>query len=256
VKPAEHWSFTHRLARRLERLSPLPPREKQALEAAASIVRRYDSRDSLAKQGDAVDRVFVIVEGFACRYKLLPDGRRQIFAYMLPGDMCDTRTLLLARMDHSIAALCPVEAVILFQDSVDRLERLPGLARAFSWNAETHHSISREWLVNVGHRTSFERIGHLFCEIFERLRVVGLTHDYTCELPLTQIELADTLALSSVHVNRTLMELRHSGLVTFHSKQLVIHNYAALCTAAGFDARYLHPETAAVPGTLVPGANA
>jgi CRP-like cAMP-binding protein len=232
--------ITARLLRRLEHYAPLPAVEKEILEATASTVRRFDTRDHLAKQGAPVDRIFIIVEGFACRYQLLPDGRRQISAYLLAGDMCDTRTFTLAKMDHSICALSPVDAAVLTPESVERLLRLPVLSRALEWSSAVDHSITREWLISVGHRTSFERLSHLLCEIFERLQVVGLTRDNTCELPLTQTEIADTLALSSVHVNRTMMELRRSGLVTFHSKTLVIHDYPALRRAAGFDVGYLH----------------
>ena len=101
-------------------------------------------------------------------------------------------------------------------------------------------AITREWLVNVGHRTAFERIGHLVCEMFTRLESVGLTHEHAFELPLTQAELGDTLALSAVHVNRTLMELRRLKLVTFQNRQVVIHDFNALQSAAGFDPSYLH----------------
>jgi CRP-like cAMP-binding protein len=230
---------TSRLARRLERYTPLPREEKQILEALARDVRRFDSRTHMAKSGSPVDAIFAVVEGFACRYKLLPDGRRQITAFLLPGDLCDTRTFALPRMDHSICALSQVDAALFTADTVQRLESLPAMSQALACNSLVQQSISREWLVNIGHRTSFERLSHLLCEIFVRLHVVGLTRDYTCEVPLTQTEIADTLALSAVHVNRTLMELRRSGILSFHSRQLVIHDYAALRQVAGFDPAYL-----------------
>ena len=100
-------------------------------------------------------------------------------------------------------------------------------------------AVTRQWLVNVGHRTAFERLGHLLCEIYMRLEAVGLTREYAFELPLTQAELGDTLALSAVHVNRTLMELRRLKLVTFQNRQVMIHDYHALQAAAGFDPFYL-----------------
>jgi CRP-like cAMP-binding protein len=109
-----------------------------------------------------------------------------------------------------------------------------------AWSALVQHSISREWLLNVGHRSSFERISHLFCEVYARLDAVGLASDQSCDVPLTQTEIADALAISPVHVNRTLMELRHTGLVSFHGKRLVIHEMAALRRAAGFNPTYLH----------------
>lgn len=232
-------SLTLRLALRLERYAPLRAEDKKALENEAPSLRRYLPRDNLARQGSPVERIFMIIDGFACRYKLLPDGRRQITAYLLPGDLCDTRTFSLPYMDHSIVAISHVQAAALTEESVQRLESLPGLARALARNSLVHQTIAREWQVNIGHRTSFERLSHLLCELFERLKMVGLARDYTCEIPLTQTEIADTLALSAVHVNRTLMELRRAGLVTYRSKQLIIHDYPRLRDAAGFDPRYL-----------------
>src|SRR5262249_52094799 len=159
--------------------------------------------DYLLKDGAPAERIFSIVSGIACRYKLLPDGRRQITAYLLPGDLCDTRTFALRRMDHSIAALSRVEASALSRDAVHRLEQFPGLAQAFACSSLLYQSIARQWIINVGQRTAFERLSHLLCELFERLRTVGLTRENSCELPLTQTEIADAVALSSVHVNRT-----------------------------------------------------
>lgn len=235
--------LTTRLAVRLARYAPLGAQDKRALENEAFNIRRFGPRDNLVRQGQPVERIFVIVEGFACRYKILPDGRRQIIAFMLPGDLCDTRTLSLPSMDHSIAALSSVDAAVLSAETVRRLESVSGLAQALARNSLVHQSIAREWMVNIGYRTSFERLAHLLCELFERLQAVGLAHEHTCEIPLTQPDLADTLALSAVHVNRTLMELRRSGLVTFQSKHLIIHDYPTLRRAAGFDAGYLYLAT-------------
>jgi CRP-like cAMP-binding protein len=231
---------TARLALRLGRYAPLRNEDKRALEAEATNLRRFGPRDNLSRQGERVERIFIIVEGFACRYKLLPDGRKQIIAFMLPGDLCDTRTFALPVMDHSIAAMSTVDAVVLSAPAVRRLESVAGLAYVLARSSLVHQSIAREWMINIGHRTSFERLGHLLCELFERLRAVELVRNGTCEIPLTQPDLADTLALSPVHVNRTLMELRRSGLVSFQSKQLIVHDYASLQRAAGFDPEYLY----------------
>jgi hypothetical protein len=94
----------------------------------------------------------------------------------------------------------------------------------------------------VGYRSALQRVAHLFCEVFWRLEAVGLTRDNLCQLPLTQIELGDTLALSSVHVNRTLMYMRRANLVRLHRGQLEILDRSGLTAAAGFDPNYLHLE--------------
>jgi CRP-like cAMP-binding protein len=229
------------LIRKLEHYALLSSEDKRALENACGSVRHLAPRTNLVVEGEPAQRVNVILEGFACRYRLQSDGRRQVVGLLLPGDMCDIRVCILKRMDHSIGTLSSVRAAQISLETADALlERYPRLARAFWWSTLVEESITREWVVNVGHRTAFERMAHLFCEIFERLHTVGLTRGDTCDLPLTQAELSDALALSAVHVNRVLMEMRHNQLITLRNQQLTLHDYQALRNIAGFDARYLH----------------
>jgi CRP-like cAMP-binding protein len=245
MKPSSVW------VRRLACSASLTLEDQRVLEEIGAGARLCAAHESLAKAGDPADRLFVVLNGIASRFKLLPDGRRQILAYLLPGDMCDSRQLLQSQFDHSICTQIPSEVATLSAGTVQRLERYPNIALAMSRYAVTQQAIAREWLVNVGHRTAFERIGHLICEIFTRLEAVGLTQDYAFELPLTQAELGDTLALSSVHVNRTLMELRRLKLVTFQNRQIRIHDFTALRAASGFESAYLYssvdPATTSVP---------
>jgi CRP-like cAMP-binding protein len=234
-------SNTARLIRKLSNYQVLAHDEQRALEHACGEAHRFATRDDLVKEGDRPPGVNLIVEGFACRYKLLPDGRRQIIGYLIPGDMCDVRICILRKMDHAISALTPGRAALFTRDSMLELTDFhPRLARALWWSTLVDESITREWVVNVGHRTAFERLAHLFCEMFVRLRAAGLADENVCELPLTQTELADALALSAVHVNRVLMELRQTGLVTFRSRRLTIHDHEALRSLAGFTPDYLH----------------
>jgi CRP-like cAMP-binding protein len=233
-------SAAYRWFRRLSRFATFTPEEQRALEEVSAVTRRCAVSDDLAKAGEPADRVLVILEGLACRHKLLPDGRRQILAYLFPGDMGDPRQVLQARVDYSMCVLWPAEVAVLTAASIQKLERYPNLSTAIARYSLMQQAITREWLVNVGHRTAFERLGHLLCEIYVRLDAVGLTREYAFELPLTQAELGDTLALSAVHVNRTLMELRRLKLVTFQNRQVLIHDYPALQAAAGFDPAYLN----------------
>jgi CRP-like cAMP-binding protein len=229
------------LIRKLEHYTLLSPDEKRALESACSSFRQLAPRTNLVAEGDPAQRVNIILEGFACRYRLQADGRRQVVGLLLPGDMCDIRVCILKYMDHSIGTLSTVRASQLSREAAESLlDHYPRLARAFWWSTLVEESITREWVVNVGHRTAFERMAHLFCEIFERLHTVGLTRGNTFDLPLTQSELSDALALSAVHVNRVLMEMRHNQLITLRNQQLTLHDYQALRNIAGFDARYLH----------------
>lgn len=233
----------HLLILKLENFAELSDEERRGLHEAAGPVRAYGSHEDLIREGEQATGVAVVVSGFACRHKMLPDGRRQIIGYFLPGDMCDARVFILKKMDHTISTLAPSSVAVLSRESIlDLTSRYPRLTRAFWWNTLVEEAISRQWLVSIGQRTALERIAHLFCEIYVRLQAVGLATPEGCELPVTQSELADTVALSTVHVNRTLKELRRVGLVSMSNKSLVIHDFAGLRSLAMFDAGYLHLE--------------
>jgi CRP-like cAMP-binding protein len=233
----------HLLIRKLENFAELSDEERQALREAAGAVRMYGSHEDLIREGEHAHGVAVIVSGFACRHKMLPDGRRQIIGYFLPGDMCDARVFILKKMDHTISTLTPTSVTVMSRESILEITaKYPRLTRAFWWNTLVEEAIGRQWLVSIGQRTALERIAHLFCEIYVRLQSVGLATAEGCELPVTQSELADTVALSTVHVNRTLKELRRVGLVSMSSKSLAIHDFAGLRALAMFDPGYLHLE--------------
>lgn len=236
-------SLIHLLVRKLEHFVELADDEKAALYDAAGPIRTYGSHEDLIREGEQANGVAVVVSGFACRHKMLPDGRRQIIGYFLPGDMCDGRVVILKKMDHTVSTLAPSTISVLSRESVlEMTSQYPRLARAFWWNTLVEEAIGRQWLVSIGQRTALERIAHLFCEIYVRLQSVGLATPEGCELPVTQSELADTVALSTVHVNRTLKELRRAGLASMSGKSLVIHDFAKLRALAMFDPTYLHLE--------------
>jgi CRP-like cAMP-binding protein len=230
-----------RLFRKVERFESLAAGEKAALESAFSTVRRLHPHQHLFQEGSAPDGVKLITEGIACRYKMLPDGRRQIVGILLPGDICDVRAYLLDRMDYSTGSFGPVEVAVAPPEEMQAvIAKYPRITRAMWWTSLVDESIAREWMVNIGHRSAFERMAHLFCELFHRFDAVGLQRESSIELPLTQIDLADSLALSPVHVNRTLMELRRAQLLSFHGGVFTVHDFAELQSVASFDPRYLH----------------
>lgn len=230
------------LIRKLERFTKLSADDKRALErAVAGRERCLGAREDIVREGDRPRHVNLILTGYACRYKMLEDGRRQIMAFFVPGDLCELRVFILRQMDHSIATVAPTRLAEIPRDAVQELtERHPRVTRALWWNTLVDAAISREWTVNVGQRTAIERLAHLLCEFFVRSRAVGRTEGDSCELPMTQIELADALGLSPVHTNRVLQELRASGLIALRNGMLSIPDLEALQVVALFDPTYLH----------------
>jgi hypothetical protein len=116
------------------------------------------------------------------------------------------------------------------------------LLRAICRLTAIEDAIDRQWLLNIGHRTALERVAHLLCEIFTRLQFVGLTRQMTCDLPLSQTDIAEATALTPVHVNRMLMELRRRGIISLQRRQLLIHELDVLQKTAGFSPTYLLPR--------------
>ena len=233
------------LLRKLGNFTSLSAEETKALLDCCGDVRSLAAGEDVISQGDRTGGVRLLLDGFACRYKVLQDGRRQIVAYFVPGDLCDLRIFILKRMDHSIGAVAPSRVATLAPDDVLNLtNRFPNLTRALWWSTLVDEAITREWLVNVGQRSARERMAHLFCEILFRFRAVGLAQSNSCALPLTQVELAETLGLSSVHVNRTLQDLRRHKLITLEGGTLTIDNLAKLLEISLFNPDYLHMEHA------------
>jgi CRP-like cAMP-binding protein len=230
------------LIAKLEQFTRLSRADRAALEEAASArIRHFGPREDVVREGDRPHPINLILDGWAYRYKALEDGRRQITAFLLPGDICDLGMMILKQMDHSIGTLTAVTVAEIPAEIILKLTTAhPRLARAVWWYSLVEEATSREWITNLGQRTAFERLAHLFCELFLRLRAVGLTDGNSCELPLTQEQLADASGMTSVHVNRTLLSLREAGLIDLKGKILTIPDLEALQAAALFDASYLH----------------
>ena len=216
--------------------------EDEALLIAACVDnRRVPARRDLIREGDKPGPVHVMLEGWACRYKLLPDGGRQIVAFLIPGDFCDMHVAVLDHMDHSMATLTPARVAMIPRQQMEVLiDSRPMITQAFWRTQLVDEGVLRAWIVSMGRRDAAERVAHLMCELFLRLSVVGLTDGTSCALPLTQIVIADALGLTPVHVNRVLRSLREVGAMEIERGQLLINDTARLAQIAGFDDNYLH----------------
>ena len=232
--------MTNPLTRKLEAFAPLSDDDKRLLDDVVQTAREVGPREDLIREGENPRDVQLVLEGFACRYKLLANGQRQITAYLVPGDFCDLHVFILTAMDHSIATLSPCRIAPIPRHRVLELTERPAIARALWWASLVDEAVLREWLLNIGARPAEERIAHLLCELLVRLRTVGLSSDGVYELPLTQTDLADTVGLTHIHVNRMLQRLRAAGAITLKGNRLVIHDVVGLMAFCGFDPGYLH----------------
>ena len=232
------------LAIRLENYARLSAEDRAALHSVgrASVQEALPRRD-IVREGDDPKTVRLVLSGWACRYKGLPDGRRQIVGFFIPGDFCDLNVYILKEMDHTIGAITRVQYASIAPEDMDRLtEKRPRIAQALWWHELVDSAVQREWLLNIGQRSAYERIAHLLVELYLRLRAVGLAENGACDFPITQNDLAEATGLTPVHVNRTLQELRRDGLIELAHKHLTIPRLDKLMDVALFNPNYLHLE--------------
>ena len=229
------------LLSRLEAFTRLSTEDKAALAKLSKVSRVVAPRRDLIREGEEPKYVHLMVDGWACRYKTLPDGRRQVVAFFVPGDFCDLNVYILRQMDHSIGAITRLAVADISPEDMNNLTtHHPRITQGLWWESLVQHAIQREWTLNLGQRTAYERIAHLFVELFLRLRTVGLTRNGSCDFPLTQVDIADATGLTPVHVNRTLQELRRDELIVLERKQLEIPDLKRLTDVAMFNPNYLH----------------
>ena len=229
------------LIRKLETILVLSDDEKNALQSICGTVKTLDARQDIVREGDHPSACCLLLEGLLCRYKLTHDGKRQILSFHVPGDIPDLQSLHLDVMDHSMGTLARSKLVFLPHDTVrDLIGRCPRIGDAFWRETLIDASIFREWMVGLGRREAYGRVAHLLCELYVRLRSVGLTNGHAYDLPLTQAELGDALGISTVHVNRTLQDLRGERLITLHAGSVAVLDWDRLKEAGEFDPTYLH----------------
>jgi CRP-like cAMP-binding protein len=211
------------------------------LEAATSAPKPYAAKQDLIREGDPPGPVFVMLDGWACRYKILPSGTRQVTALLMPGDCCDLHVGMLSEMDHSIQAITAATVALIPRADMDAMmDRSPAIARAMYVAQLVDEGVLRAWIVSMGRRSSLERVAHLMCELYLRVYTVSDSADYRITLPLSQVVLADALGMTPVHINRVLKELRLLGVMELRRNSLSILDPGKLVQIAGFDENYLH----------------
>ena len=237
------------MIRKLDSIAELSDRDRQALAALPLRLKDLRPDEDVVRDGDVPSVCCLLLDGFMHRYKVLPDGKRQILALHTPGDIPDLQSLFLRHLDHNLAALSPCKVGFIAHEDLRAVMRSsPGLAEALWRDTLIDAAIFRAWITGLGRRSAHGHLAHVLCEVFTRLRAVGLTQDHACSLPFTQAELGDALGLSTVHVNRTLQALRGEGLITLERGRLTILDWKGLAETAQFDPAYLHLRNLDAPG--------
>jgi CRP-like cAMP-binding protein len=212
---------------RLAALAPLDAEDMAALQAAtAAGIRRIPARREVLGEGHPVPQAQIVLSGWACRVQMLSDGRRQIVSLMLPGDligMCRQRDPL-----ASSSVLALTDVVTCLAPEPRQGQHGTGLAEAYAVSGALDELYLLRHITRLGRLSAYERTADLLLEIHERLTLAGIASGNMFPMPLTQEMLADTLGLTSVHVNRTLQTMRRDGSVSLRAGTAVLSDPAHL----------------------------
>ncbi|MGO4449766.1 Crp/Fnr family transcriptional regulator [Phyllobacterium sp. TAF24] len=215
--------------------------EKDLLRSLVKREKHFAVDEDLVSEGSRPMFSTLLLDGFAARYKILDDGRRQITSLHIAGDFVDLHAFPLKIMDHGIVALTPCHVALVEHDDLKRItETSPHLTRLFWLDTLIDGAIHREWIVAMGRKSKKAHIAQLLCELFVRLQVVLRTDGQSFHFPLTQVELADVVGISVVHLNKSIQSLRKEHLLTWTNHTVTILDWDRLAQFAEFDPLYLN----------------
>ena len=227
--------------KQLRKRTEISSEEERAIRATVSETRQVPADQMLVRSGQRLESSVVLLNGWMARSKDLQSGERQVTELHVAGDFADLHGFTLKCLEHDVVTLSDCTIGVVPHDRMKELtERHPRLARIYWFSTNVDAAIHREWVLSLGQRSAISRMAHLFCELYERLDVVGRASGGGYEFPLTQRELSECLGLTVVHANRTLQELRRRGLVELEKGRVTILDRKKLETIAEFDPAYLY----------------
>src|SRR5215510_13518153 len=222
--------------RRRPALREFSPEELAFVKSFKVDELRVDAGASFLREGTRSEYLYTVLTGWAFRYKMLDDGRRQILNYALPADMVGLQGALMNEMEHSVEALTPLVLCVFPRAKLwDLYSRLPSLAFDITWLAAREEQLIDENLVSLGRRTALERAAYLLLHLYVRAEECGLVKNGSIQFPFTQQHLADTLGMSLVHTNKTLRRLYISKAIRWKDRIFELLDREALVSLAGSD---------------------
>jgi CRP-like cAMP-binding protein len=230
------FAFT-KLADRLTSIADLSEGDLELLTRMPSTIAHFSSHDQVLRKSDQPSRCCLLLQGYLC-WK--GDGDGQITSIYVPGDVPDLHTSIVPKLTAHLTALGPAVVAFVPHAFFREISSVsPSLNRAIQLLGVADAACLRNWIINLGSRDSLTRVAHLICEIVVRLRAVGLARDNRLASPFTQSDLASACAISAVHANRIIQELRRKQVLTWQSRTIAIRDWEALCRIAFFKPDYL-----------------
>lgn len=232
--------------KRLRARDEISAAEEAAIRGTLGETRSVPANRTIIPAWQPVGESTLLLKGWTARARYLANGERQFTEINIAGDFIDLHSFTLKKLDHEVVTLTPCELVPVPHERLREITaKFPHLARVYWFSTSLDAAIIREWTVSTGRRSAIARVAHLFCELLVRLEIAGCVEDNSYDFPLTQIQVADCVGLTSVHANRTIQELRKRGLIDLRDRRLRILDLPELRRVGEFDPNYLYLEKTA-----------
>ncbi len=229
------------MIRKLKAHTTLSPRDIEAVRSLPAHIRTLSENEDFVRQGDKPKVSAVVLSGMVGRYHTRGTGARQYLSFHITGDMPDAQALFIERMDHAVCGINKsVIAMIPHEKLVALMESVPTIGFAIWRETLIDAAIFREAITNNSSREVTVRLAHFLCEQYYRARAAGLVRDGSCDLPLSQTQLAETLGSSLTTINRAMQALRRKGSVDVIGGRLYVKDWSRLSSYGDFDPTYLH----------------
>ena len=227
------------LIRKLETFGPLSDQAKVRLSSLVARFSNHAAREDIVRESEARSDLRILVDGVACRYKLVDGGRQAILGFLLPGDV-DLADGSMDRFDHTIGTITPCRVVHVARSAMElAIQDHPEIGRALRRMSGVEEATLRVWLANMGQCTADKQAAHLFCELRARMAATGLGGEDWFHNPFTQEQLANVLGISAVHMNRVMQQLREMKLVYADGRVIRFPDVAKIEDFADFSVSYL-----------------
>ena len=215
--------------RRLDAFVPMSPRELEFMRSFKSGETTVARGAVIFEQGSESPYMFTILDGFAIRYTILPDGRRQVINFVLKGELLGLQGEMLGEMQHTVEAVTQTRLCVFSRRRVwDLLVNAPERAYDLTWIAAREESLLGDRLTSIGQMNGHERVAHALARLFLRGQSLGMVVEGRMPLPYRQRDLADGLGLSLVHTNKILRDFRERQIASWRERLLTVKNLDAL----------------------------
>lgn len=240
-------SFEAILLGRFAALAPLDESESVFLTRIANRARdNHGAGARIWSDASPSRHPSVILSGWACATREGISGTRQIVEILLPGDLIGFGVQLRPVPAATVVALTPIRAVAAAELAAVWANRhlTPRMAARLEAMLAEQHFLLTSQVARLGRASAYGRVANLMAELHWRLEQRSLAEGAEFPMPLTQEQIADTVGLSVVHVNRTLQQLRREGRLVQEKAKVRLLDLEGVYAAGEFmPPRIAPPET-------------